>query len=339
MKEKKNLIKTAELLIDALIKLKVYRLTKIQDGFISFKLKSDEAVKDFSYFNFAINKKWFKSSEHIVNKTARNLSDLLYRIQRVREILDSDQIFIPKLADIYADIEALKDEFADFKFDLSHKTISVITEPIVLEDVHFGSFEIRLHINDLPNLYNDQCYRIIALEPNKAGSDPNVTHPHVSCERLCEGDGYTAIRKAIEQGRLCDFFTLVLGVLNTYNPDSPYVKIEDWDGYSCYDCGCSISRDESYYCDNCEHEFCSSCSTYCHSCDTSLCLGCASQCPDCGRPICDECLVKCSDCDGQFCKSCINSEGLCKYCQEDRKDQENEESNDQEKQQMSNIAV
>ncbi len=41
------------------------------------------------------------------------------------------------------------------------------------------------------------------------------------------------IRTALEQGRLCDFFSLVRSILNTYSPDSPYVSLYDWCGVAC----------------------------------------------------------------------------------------------------------
>jgi len=111
-----------------------------------------------------------------------------------------------------------------------------VTEPITLEDVYLGPFRIQLELNKdirlssveaLSELYQGGAYHVIALEPNLAATDASVNHPHVSNERLCEGDGYAPIRAALEQGRLCDFFTLVRSILNTYSPDSPYVRLDD----------------------------------------------------------------------------------------------------------------
>ena len=48
-------------------------------------------------------------------------------------------------------------------------------------------------------------------------------------ERLCEGDGRSAIRQALAQGRLLDFFMLVAGGLRTYNAESPFVALEIWE--------------------------------------------------------------------------------------------------------------
>ena len=49
-------------------------------------------------------------------------------------------------------------------------------------------------------------------------------------ETLCEGEGSTAIHKAIAQGSHLDFFTLAKQILETYNPDSAYVALSRWNG-------------------------------------------------------------------------------------------------------------
>ena len=48
------------------------------------------------------------------------------------------------VSEIYADLVALHDEFDEVSFDRQARTISVTTEPIELEGVHLGPFEIRL---------------------------------------------------------------------------------------------------------------------------------------------------------------------------------------------------
>jgi len=233
----------------------------------------------------------------------------------------------------------VEQEYGEIKFDLKARTISVITDPIVLEDISFGTFEIKLFINEIKKLHNESPYNIIALEPNPAGSDDNVTHPHVSHEKLCEGDGFIPIRKAIQQGRLCDFFTIITQILQTYNPDSPYVSLDDWEGMSCYDCGCTVASDDSYYCEDCERDYCSQCSTYCQICDTTICLGCAYECPNCNKPVCRHCTETCTECNEVFCKDCITEDGVCQNCLDKRKEQDNEEQNEETIESKPGVAV
>jgi len=70
---------------------------------------------------------------------------------------------------------------------------------------------------------------------------------------VCEGDGAAAIKAALEEGRLCDFFSMVGSILNTYNPDNPYVALSDWDGVACYECGYVMDYESSYYCTYCDN--------------------------------------------------------------------------------------
>jgi hypothetical protein len=324
MKKQKNLVKLANCILSALLGLKKARLKDIQSRLEDIGYRSSEAIKDSHRFFTSIEKSWFCAAEQVINKISRDMNDFSYHLGRFKELINCDDVNIPTLADIVSELLQMEQEFEKFNFDLAGKTISVTTKSIVLEDVSFGPFEIKLLLNDFNKLYTERPYRVIALDPNPAGSDDNVTHPHVSCERLCEGEGHTAIGKALEQGRLCDFFTMAIGVLENYNPDSPYVALSDWQGYSCYDCGCTIGSDESYYCEHCGNDYCDHCSTYCQKCDTTICLGCAFECPDCGEPVCNRCTAVCKECEERFCKDCL-SDGLCQSCEEQRKEDENEE--------------
>ena len=329
MKKQKKLIRLAGMVMDAICELKEKHFRQLQGNLDDFCQKCSNAMKDSHQFNLAVERNWTGSAEKIRLRIGRNLNDFSYHLQRFKDVINADSGKQPKLSDIFAELNQIEQDLGQLQFDLKEKTISIITESISLDDISFGSFEIKLQISEMQKLYTDSPYRVIALEPNPAGADSNVTHPHVSSDRLCEGDGHMAIRRALEDGRLCDFFTMIVNILQTYNPDSPYVSLDDWDGVSCYDCGYTISGDDSYYCEYCERDYCSQCSTYCQMCDTTICLGCAYECPSCNEPVCKHCTAVCTECEETFCKDCITEEGLCKSCQEDRKencDEEQEES-------------
>ena len=291
----------------------------------TFCEKIERILKDAHLYEAAIQRRWLSAAKKVQTRTCRNIGDLSYEIQTLKGHLDHELVKPPTVADVLRELMQIEDDYGPLRYNWKHKTLSVLTDPIVLEDVALGSFEIRLYLDRIGQLYKDSPYHVIALEPNPAGSSDDVTHPHVSCERLCEGDGHFLIRKSLEQGRLCDFFNLVIGILNTYNPGSPYVALSEWDGYSCYDCGCTVSRDESYYCENCENDFCSQCSSYCQICDTTLCLACAYECPGCQKPVCRQCSTTCPECEETFCTDCINENKICNHCQQEREDQDHEQ--------------
>ena len=325
MQKQKKLIRLSNLLLDSLSELKKAKLQQIQTMMDDFNIKCSEATKDSHLFRTVVEKGWLIGAENIRSRIERNLSDFSYHLQRFKELINANETVLPNFSDIFAELLQAEQEFGELSFNLSEKTISVTTESITLEDIPLGPFEIQLSIGQISKLYSDAPYRIIALEPNPAGSNSDVTHPHVSSERLCEGDGHVAIRSAIEQGRFCDFFTMAVNILQTYNPDSPHISLDDWEGASCYDCGCTVSDDDRYYCDYCDKDYCSSCSSCCQKCDTTVCLGCAYECPSCNEPVCRNCTAKCKDCEETFCKDCLDEEGLCESCQEQRKENENEE--------------
>jgi hypothetical protein len=324
MKKQKNLVKLANCILSALLELKKARLKDLQSRLEDIGYRSSEAIKDSHRFFTSIEKSWFCAAEQTIDKISRDMNDFSYHLGRFKELINRDEVCIPTLSDIVSELLQMEQEFEKFNFDLAEKTISVMTKSIVLEDVSFGPFEVKLLLNDFNKLYQDRPYNVIALDPNPAATDEDVTHPHVSHEKLCEGDGHTAISKSLEQGRLCDFFTMVIGVLENYNPSSPYVSIDDWEGRGCYDCGRTMSSEDSYYCEYCENDFCDHCSTYCQKCDTTVCLGCAYECPDCGEPVCNRCTALCKECEGRFCKDCLTG-GLCQSCEEQRKEDEYEE--------------
>ena len=230
--------------------------------------------------------------------------------QRLRE-MDEDHPDV-RLRDVYDELVALDAEFGDVEWDMREQKLSVITESIELEDIDLGPFKIVLDWSDLSIA---RTYRVIALEPNASAGDEDVTHPHVHDRTLCEGDGRVPIRNALRQGRLCDFFLLVQQVLQTYNASSAYVRLTDWDGKSCADCGDSCGRNNSNYCDSCEITLCSDCGGMCSDCEGNFCAECRGVCHGCDNRFCRNCLSDCVGCKRGFCQECLN-DGSCDQCRE-----------------------
>ncbi|MBI9018703.1 MAG: hypothetical protein JEZ07_15725 [Phycisphaerae bacterium] len=315
--------KIANTLRKQLSKLKYQKLKHINHQLETLSDKFEVFQSDSHSFDIALNRNWMCAANNFRLRINRNINDLMSSLQQLEGSLQTKDSIIPKASDIVAELTNLNNEFNDVK--LQTHTISVTTEPITLEDIDLGRFEINLHLSEIEKLATNPPYRIIALDPNPAGSDEDITHPHVSHEKLCEGDGYNLIRKALMTGRINDFFTIVNQILNTYNPDSPYVSLEDWSGFSCTDCGYTVAADDNYYCNTCNNTYCESCSTCCQLCETTVCLSCSYECPECQMPVCDSCTATCQDCGKVFCKECINDENLCPECKESRKEQYNEE--------------
>ena len=220
----------------------------------------------------------------------------------------------PPIRDVHRDIVTLEEEFEELNYEMAARWLSVTTESIELEGVYLGPFEIQLRWGSThlpPN------YRVIAKDPHPAQSRDNVTHPHVMDELLCEGEGRQAIRQAMQQGRLFDFFTLIASVLRSYNAESPYVELALWQGSVCADCGAVVDEEESYSCQKCGMTVCGNCESLCGGCEESYCSDCITSCARCESSFCHRCLKPCDNCQERVCADCLDEHERCPNCHED----------------------
>ena len=252
-----------------------------------------------------------------------SLHELEYQVRNVQHALRNDPAPVPSVRDLFREIEQLQEEFGEATYRRRERTLSVVTEPIDLEGVPLGPFEIALPLGALGDLHRGPVYDVTALAPNPAGGNDGITHPHVHDGRLCAGDAWAAVQAALREGRLCDFFVLVRSVLSTYNPDSPFVRLEDWHGISCLECGYSTG-DDNLVCRICEGDFCSECATLCDVCEETTCRNCLESCPVCDVGACRACLTRCPECGRRLCRVCLEEEEC--PCREENADEQDPES-------------
>jgi hypothetical protein len=266
---------------------------------------------------------WHRAARRLTEDMANALDDCRRHLESAHHTLEScnPPRHVASASDIYRDILALYDEFEDVNIDLKEHTLSVTTDPIVLEYVRLGAFEIRL---DWQCLNKSSAYRVVALDPNPAAKSEDITHPHVQDEQLCEGDGRAAVQSALSQCRLHDFFVLVSQLLHTYGRGSAYVELDDWNGIPCSDCGDLIDEGSQYCCARCGSTLCGSCEMRCQDCGESYCAGCIQQCAACGSDHCSSCLATCSACHKRFCDDCLEA-GLCQSCHEKQRKEEKQD--------------
>lgn len=329
MKDIKNLIRTANKIREASMQLQNERWLELLSCLSTFASKLKEVSLDSRKLSTSLTRNWFAAARRCGTRISRSFDDMTYSLQRAKQFLDRPYKKVPKLSSLVEELHQLQQEFGSVEFDNPENRISAVTNRIDLEETYLGPFEIRLHIDKLRNLYKDSPYYCIALDPHPAATSDDVTHPHVTNEKLCEGEGSAAIRAALEEGRLCDFFTMVRSILNTYNPDSAYISLNDWEGEPCYECGYVMNSENSYYCHFCDRIFCEECSTCCGSCDEIVCLGCAAKCEICEEQVCPRCTrTRCIECNSVCCESCID-DGLCPNCKEERIRDEEQEDREQ----------
>jgi hypothetical protein len=264
-----------------------------------------ELNKSMRRYEVARAKGWLTAAESLISGMQVSAAGLGRQLDRFRYGLPSPfaASMVQSPREILADITALAQEFEQVELNLKEKQLAVVTLPIELQDVYLGPFRIRL---DWDEIGNSQCYRVLAEDPHPADANEETTHPHVNGEDLCEGEGSTAIHKALVQGRLLDFFILVRQVLQTYNPGSAYVSLSRWNGGSdCSDCGYSMDEDESYGCSRCGNSVCGECRTTCEACDEWVCGGCSFPCHECEEAFCRNCLKPHPQTQALTCPSCL----------------------------------
>lgn len=252
--------------------------------------------------------------------------DIPLRLQELMRDLPRMSQDIPSIADIYRDLQQADTEFGDIEYQAESDRLCVQTESIELRGVYLGEFEIQLQLDALTEIPRGQAIKVVALDPHPASSDGGVTHPHVSDERPCLGDAVTPIHTALAEGRICDALLLVRSVLTTYNPESPYVALDNWDGEPCYECGHSASRDSLHWCNVCQRDFCEDCCTCCDGCYDMICHNCLRRCAACDESLCPACLRECPDCGRTLCESCLDEHDC--PCHKERKETENEDANE-----------
>ena len=253
---------------------------------------------------------WPAAAQSLRADLARSIDYCRDRMTALYTELEKTPPKAPSLPSLYNEILALYEEFEEVEIDFEEHEIVATTESITLEGIFLGPFEIRL---DWEKLGNPSPYRIKALRPNPATANESVTHPHVQAERLCEGEGRTAICSALEEGRLGDFFLLVAQVLRTYGKGSAYVELDDWDGVNCSDCGGSTYESERYYCSRCDATLCDPCARACNGCDSTFCSDCLESCAICEDSFCSSCLTACKNCHEYVCENCLPN-SLCEKC-------------------------
>lgn len=280
----------------------------------------DELRRTVERLRYAQRRGWHVAAGSLCDELDYTCGCLQRHLEAFRQQLPSksaaQQVASP--SEIAADLYALEQEFEDVVLMLKEHTISVLTAPIVLEDVELGPFRIVLHWERIGQTL---AYEVIAEEDHAADGNSDVTHPHVRDQTLCEGEGTAAIKAALSAGRLMDFFVLVRQVLETYNSGSAHVLLSNWNGgTSCQSCGTWLSDDDYSSCERCSDVVCSECSNGCGSCSRYVCSGCSADCAECENQFCLACLTEAESSGRQLCGSCLEAQ-MKKDQSDDTKDE------------------
>lgn len=310
---------------DQLLALEATRQREIQQKLGKLTEQMQEVQRIQHKVTLCEARHWLAASEEVLKQLQRPLYEINHHLQDIQRSMENPKAAVPGLKDIYEELVQIEEEFDEIRYDRHEQFLSVTTEPIELEGVYLGPFEIQL---DLPALSDSALwapYHVVALDPHPPACNDVVTHPHVSDDGLCAGDGHAAIQTALVNGRICDFFQLVQSVLTHYNPGSPYVALSDWEGNPCYDCGYVMSGDHAYWCPWCEEHYCQECISGCDQCLETACRGCLQTCQVCDAYVCRDCMTSCPECGEPLCVKCLN-DNRCPCLEEENPDHEESET-------------
>ena len=221
---------------------------------------------------------------------------------------------IPSISYITRELEIIQSEYSDINLTADGNIFSAVTPNIILKDVEFGRFRIKLELNNLGIYSHLQQFEAEALDPNSP-EGTNVTHPHVKGGIVCTGNGTNDLTKALKDIRIIDYLDIHKSILNTLGLD-PFLSILAWTGKKCRDCSYYYSDDDNdnylYYksiCEKCDEEYCNNCVREWCCGKEKLCVRCRPplwDCRSCCRSLCKDCVEVCEnnisrDCNRVYC--------------------------------------
>jgi hypothetical protein len=325
----RQLIVIAQYIREQLQRLNWYRFAEVQQRISTVIAGLDQLRHTYSTCEICRIQKWDLSANKLTQRILRVVRDLPHPTAELERIATDSTQPLPSLRTIFEELRQLQEEFGKIAYNTDLRTLSVCTDPVELEGCYLGEFEICLVLAELSQLQDVEPYRVIALDPHPAAGNDSVTHPHVSDEHVCLGDAMVPVKRALMTGRICDACHLIKAVLETYNPSSPYISLDQWEGVSCYDCGYITHEEEMFYCQACEHDVCDECVGCCKCCETTYCQSCLRDCPDCEERCCETCLQSCRECGEAACLNCLDDQ-LCLTCKDEMENNDEEETEENE---------
>lgn len=172
--------------------------------------------------------------------------------------------------------------------------VRFIVDSVELKGVHIGDLEVTFSLEGFE-------VKVINLTED-TGSKGGYQHPHVnSLGLICWSEHLAEARAYHASGDFLALKDLIENLLRTYNKESPYITLEDWEnglGESCSDCGERRNGDDLSYSSQGGGSLCSDCRRYCERCDEHV--------PD-----------RCFDTEFDACEACVEADTRpCAFCEE-----------------------
>lgn len=241
------------------------------------------------------------------------LKDLTGAIRDVAQRKDQVPPDVRSLSDILQDLGQIRQEYGGLDYFADEAMLAVTTPSVALQGLDLGRFRIELNVLSLGRRARKSFYEIRTLDLRCAASNGGACHPHVLFGHLNAREFTEPIREAKLMGRIADFFNLIVQALQSYDPSTAYVKIQDWHKVFCSQCHAELQEGEHLFCEGCDEYCCQRCQVQCPDCGKRVCQNCQSVCHLCGGILCSHCISSCALCGAGTCQRCLQA-GLCPGC-------------------------
>ncbi|MFA5866333.1 MAG: hypothetical protein WC975_16800 [Phycisphaerae bacterium] len=189
MYKSKELFRIADRIRDELVKLHQHRYKELLQRMSNVSIQLADIAQTSKQLAQSVNHHWSAAAERCRDRMNRDLYFVSHAVGDLHQFSQTPKFTLPDVRTIYEELLQVQDEFEEFSFDFTENLLSVDTQPVELDGLYLGSFQIQLEVKNLWRHYNQASYYVFARDPHTASSNNEVTHPHVSSDRLCEGDG------------------------------------------------------------------------------------------------------------------------------------------------------
>ena len=113
----------------------------------------------------------FGAAKRVRQNAMGALRDLRREVDLLTSQMNVESPVLPTAQEIIADLDQIEQEFPSWRCEGNQNNLIIVTDPIELEGVYLGRFEIQLDVNDIGNPSSQQPFSIVALAPNPAPSN------------------------------------------------------------------------------------------------------------------------------------------------------------------------
>src|SRR5262249_3875561 len=110
---------------------------------------------------------WHLAAKAVADELIYEIPSVLHELTAMQDRLKSQtsELRISSVTDVYQDLVALDEEFEELEYSSDICSLCVTTEPIILQGVYLGPFEIQLKIRRA-SANTEGSYSVVAKDPH-----------------------------------------------------------------------------------------------------------------------------------------------------------------------------